>query len=190
MQDRIVFDIETKNSFADVGGQENIAKLEMSVVGIYSYNEDAYHCFDEHEIDKMEAYFKNAYLLIGFASKRFDIPVLEKYFKSNIAKIAHYDILEEIEKKFGKRISLGILAEANIGEGKSASGLKAIEYYRDGEMQMLKDYCTQDVRVTKLIYNQILNKKFLYVPERNVTDIKKVSFEDYKEITPPPPGLF
>lgn len=190
MKDRIVFDIETKNSFADVGGQENIAKLEMSVTCIYSYNEDAYHCFDEFETDKLEAYFKNAYLLIGFASKRFDVPVLEKYFKSNIAKIAHYDILEEIEKKFGRRVGLGILAEANLGEGKSAHGLQAIEFYRNGEMQKLKDYCAQDVKVTKRIYDQIMEKKYLYIPERNVTDMKKVTFEDYKEIAPPPEGLF
>lgn len=190
MKDRIVFDIETKNTFADVGGQDNIAKLEMSVVGIYSYNEDAYHCFDEHETDKMEQYFRNAYLLIGFASKRFDVPVLEKYFKSNIAKIAHYDILEEIEQRFGRRVGLGVLAEANLGEGKSAHGLQAIEFYRNGEMQRLKDYCTQDVKVTKRIYDQILEKKFLYIPQRNTTEMKKVTFEDYKEILPPPAQLF
>ena len=190
MRDRIVFDIETKNTFADVGGQGNIEKLEMSVVGLYSYNEDAYHCFTEHELDKIEPYFKNAYLLIGFASKRFDIPVLEKYFKSNIAKIAHCDILEEIETRMGRRIGLGVLAEANLGEGKSASGLQAIEFYRNGEMEKLKSYCTQDVKVTKRIYDQILEKKFLYIPQRNTTEMKKMSFEDYKEIMPPPAQLF
>lgn len=190
MKDRIVFDIETKNVFSDVGGQANIAKLDMSVTGIYSYNEDAYYCFDEHELDKIEYYFKNAYLIIGFYSKKFDIPVLEKYFKSNIAKIPHFDILEEIEKRMGRRVGLGVLAEANLGEGKSAHGLQAIEFYRNGEMQKLKDYCTQDVRVTKRIYDQICREKYLYIPQRNTTEMKKITFEDYKEMLPPPAQLF
>ena len=34
--DQIVFDIETKNSFADVGGEANLKKLDVSVVGVYS----------------------------------------------------------------------------------------------------------------------------------------------------------
>ncbi|MFA6407579.1 MAG: ribonuclease H-like domain-containing protein [Candidatus Paceibacterota bacterium] len=189
MKDIIVFDIETKNTFADVGGQENIAKLEMSVTGLYSYNEDTYHCFDENELDKIEAYLKGAYLIIGFYSKKFDVPVLEKYFKSNIAKIAHFDILEEIEKRMGRRVGLGVLAEANLGEGKSAHGLQAIEFYRDGEIQKLKDYCLQDVKITKRIYDQIKEKKFLYIPQRNTTEMKKISFEDYVEIIPPPAQL-
>ena len=50
--DAIVFDIETKNSFADVGGQENLKKLDVSVVGVYSYNDDAYSCFEENELEK------------------------------------------------------------------------------------------------------------------------------------------
>lgn len=190
MRDKIVFDIETKNTFADVGGQEHIKELEASVVGIYSYNEDAYYCFDETEFDKVGNYFKNAYVLIGFYSKKFDIPVLEKYFPFNIAAIPHIDILEEIEKRLGRRIGLGVLAEANVGEGKIAHGLDAIDFYRNGEIQKLKDYCTQDVRVTKMIYDQMKEKKYLWIPEKFKTNMTKLEFHDFEEPLPPQAQLF
>lgn len=190
MRDKIVFDIETKNTFADVGGQENIKKLETSVIGIYSYNEDAYYCFDESEFDKAGAYFQNAYMLIGFYSKKFDIPVLEKYFSFNIAAIQHVDILEEIEKRLGRRIGLGVLAEANVGVGKSAHGLDAIDFYKNGEMQKLKDYCTQDVRVTKMVYDQMKNEKYLWIPEKFKPQMTRLEFSDFVEPVPPPAQLF
>jgi len=48
IMNKIVFDIETKNSFEDVGGDQNIDKLEVSVVGVYSYDQDKYFCFGEN----------------------------------------------------------------------------------------------------------------------------------------------
>lgn len=189
MKDKLVFDIETKNTFQDVGaGRTDL--LEVSVVGVYSYNEDKYYCFGEDELDKLGEMLQNAHLIIGFYSKKFDAPVLERYFKFNINSIPHIDILEEIEKRYGRRIGLGLLAEANLGVGKSGSGLDAIDYYRNGEIEKLKAYCIQDVRVTKGVYEQMLTKKFLWIPRRDSAEMAKVDFSDFAEPTPPPAGLF
>ncbi len=188
MRDKIVFDIETKNTFADVGGRDNVSDLEISVVCVYSYNNDSYLCFTEHEMGKLEEVMKQAYLIIGFASKRFDVPVLNKYFKFNLSSIPHFDILEEIEESFGRRVGLGILAEANLGVGKTGQGLDAPDFYRNGEMEKLKDYCLNDVKVTKDIYELIKKQGYLWVPRRNVPQMEKVTLE-YKEIDAPPTGL-
>jgi len=182
--DKIVFDIETKNSFADVGGEKYLRNLLVSVVGAYSYLEDRYFCFDENQLSDFGALLKRAGLLIGFSSKRFDLPILEKYFDFNIAAIPHYDILEEIEKNFGRRIGLGILAEANLGVGKTAQGLEAIEFYKKGEIQKLKDYCLQDVKITKEIYDLMKRQGFLWIPDRNSAKMAKVYFT-FKEESPP-----
>lgn len=182
--DKIVFDIETKNSFADVGGQENLRDLSVSVVGAYSYNADRYFCFDEHELQRFGDLLKNASLLIGFSSKRFDVPVLEKYFNFNLTAIPHYDILEEIEKSFGRRIGLGALAEANLGIAKTAQGLEAIEFYKRGELEKLKEYCLQDVKITKEIYDLMKRQGFLWIPERNTVKMAKAYFTFEEEIPP------
>lgn len=178
--DKIVFDIETKNSFADVGGQEYLRKLDASVVGVYSYRNDNYYCFEEHEFDKLGEVLKNAELLVGFSSKRFDLPILEKYFNFNLAGISHFDILEEIEKIFGRRIGLGVLAEANLGVGKTGKGLEAIDLYRNGEIEKLKNYCLQDVKLTKEIFELIKNQCFLWIPQRDLPQMIKLPIF-YKE---------
>lgn len=189
MADKIVFDIETKNTFQDVGGDRNTDKLEVSVVGTYSYDKDEYYCFDENEFEALGKMMQNAGLLIGFASKRFDVPVLNKYFNFNLAAIPHYDILEEIERSFGRRISLDLLGEANLGLKKTGHGLDAIDWYRNGEMEKLKEYCTQDVKITKEIFDLIKKQSYLWVPQRFTPEMAKVELE-YKEEKQPQARLF
>ena len=189
MTDKVVFDIETKNTFADVGGDQNVDKLEVSVVGVYSYNKNEYFCFDENELGKLDDFFKNANLIIGFSSKRFDVPVLEKYFKFNLAAVPHYDILEEIVKSFGRRIGLGGLAGANLGIGKTGHGLGAIDMDARGEVEKLKSYCLQDVKITKEIFDLIRNQGYLWIPQWNVPDMIKLPLT-YKEEISPQAGLF
>lgn len=172
--DKIVFDIETKNSFDDVGGQENLEQLEVSVVALYSYQYDQYFCFEEHQLKELNKFLKEAGLLIGFSSKRFDVPVLNKYFDFNLAALPHYDILEEIEKSLGRRVSLNVLAGANIGDTKTSHGLEAIEMYKRGEIEKLKNYCLQDVKLTKEIFDLIRRQGYLWIPERNLPQMIKV----------------
>lgn len=169
--DQIVFDIETKNSFADVGGEENLKKLDVSVVCIYSYKNNAYSCFDENELGKLKEVFRQSDLLIGFAVKRFDLPVLEKYFSPekgdfNLYSIPCFDILEKIEQSLGHRVKLDDLAKANLGIGKTAVGLEAIEFYRNGEMEKLKEYCLNDVKITKELYEMLKKEGHLWIPKR------------------------
>jgi len=178
--DKIVLDIETKNFFDDVGGRDNVGKIDVSVVGIYSFNQDKYIAFDEHEMDKLGELLKHTRIIVTFAGTRFDLPVLEKYFNFNINSIEHFDILEVIEKNLGRRISLGILAEANVGAGKSGYGGEAIEMYKRGEIQKLKDYCLQDVKITKDIFELIKKQGYLWIPERYSSRMTKLAIE-YKE---------
>jgi hypothetical protein len=68
MLDKFVFDVETKNTFQDVGGHENLAKLDVSFVGVYSYNQDKYLSFRDSELKELGELFKNSGLLIGSIS--------------------------------------------------------------------------------------------------------------------------
>jgi DEAD/DEAH box helicase domain-containing protein len=181
--DRIVLDIETKNSFDEVGGRDNLKKLDVSVVGVYSYDRDEYIAFDENEMEKLGEFLKKTQLIVTFAGVRFDLPVLEKYLNFNIHAIGHFDILEAIEKSLGRRISLAILAEANVSTGKSSHGLEAIEMYKRGEIDKLKEYCLQDVRVTKDIFELIKKQGYLWIPERYSSRMTKLALEYKEEIS-------
>lgn len=182
MADKIVFDIETKDSFDDVGGQENLRQLSVSVVALYSYEQNKYFSFDEHELAEAEKIFRTADLLIGFSSKRFDVPILDKYFNFPLAAVPHYDILEEVEKSFGRRVGLNAIAEANVGLAKTSHGLEAIAMYKRGEMEKLKEYCVQDVKITKEIFDLIRKQGYLWIPQRQVAQMFKapIIFEEEK----------
>lgn len=175
--DKLVIDIETKNTFADVGGQENIHNLDVSFVGVYSYNKNQYFSFFENELDKLAPMLQNAGLVIGFSINRFDLPVLKKYFQFNVASLENLDILEEIEEKLGHRISLNELAYANLKVNKTAHGLEAIKFYKEGRLEELKNYCLNDVKITKELYDLGLRQKHLLVPQRTTGEMQKVEFD-------------
>ncbi|KKU15543.1 hypothetical protein A3I34_02725 [Candidatus Jorgensenbacteria bacterium RIFCSPLOWO2_02_FULL_45_12] len=185
--DKIVFDVETKNTFADIGGEANMHKFEISVAAAYSYDKDEYYCFEERELDELGEMMRKAGLIIGFSSKRFDVPILNNYFKFNLGAVPHYDILEQIENKWGRRISLDLLSEANLGIRKTGHGLEAIEWYKNGEMEKLKEYCKQDVKITKQIFDLIKAQKYLWIPQRNNPEMAKVELK-YEEKEPDPQG--
>lgn len=187
--DKLVIDIETKNIFADVGGQENIHKLDVSFIGLYSYKQDSYLSFFENELNKLTPILQNAGLLIGFSINRFDIPVLKKYFNFNLEKIESLDILEDIEEKLGHRIGLDQLAQTNLKIGKTHHGLKAIEFYKEGKMEELKDYCLNDVKITKDLYELGKKQGHLLVPTNHGAEIVKVQF-NWHERMPVMSSLF
>lgn len=152
--DSLVIDLETKKSFEEVGGKQNIRDLGISVAGVYSYNQNQFFAFEEHELDKLEEMLAGTSHLIGFNLKGFDNLVLEPYLKrTSIAKIAVTDIFADAVKFLGHRVGLAGLAQATLGESKSANGLEALEWYKKGEMQKIKDYCLQDVKVTRDLYD-------------------------------------
>ncbi|MEK7114804.1 MAG: ribonuclease H-like domain-containing protein [Patescibacteria group bacterium] len=184
MKDKIVIDIETKNTFADVGGQEFIHKLEASFVGVYSYNQDKYLSFKEGEWDKLAPILQNASMIVGFSINRFDLPVLAKYFNFNLMAFPRLDLLEEVEMAYGNRVGLDILAQTNLGIGKTHHGLDAIRFYQEGNWAELESYCLQDVKVTKDLYEFVKKNNFLHIPRRYSGELIKVSI-NLREISMP-----
>ncbi len=159
---KIVFDIETSNQFSDVNSSDPAA-LDISVVCLHDSKDNKYHSFLQEDFPKLWKILEEADVLIGFNSDHFDIPLLNKYYPGDLTHIKSLDLLKEIHKSLGRRIKLDIVAEATLGEGKSSNGLKAIQWWHDGEVQKVIDYCIQDVKVTKEIYEYALkNGKVKY----------------------------
>jgi DEAD/DEAH box helicase domain-containing protein len=175
--DKLVIDIETKNSFADVGGQANITDLQISFVGVYSYNQDKFLSYTEHQLPELTDLLKKAGLIIGFASNRFDIPVLNHHCKIDLFSLPRIDLLEEVELALGQRISLDILARTNMNVGKThSSGLEAIRLYEEGKLDELREYCLNDVKITRDLYELAKKQGHLLVPHRTTGEMSKAYF--------------
>jgi len=180
--DKLVIDIETKNTFQDVGGYQNLTALQISFVGVYSYKQNAYLSFFEHELDKLKSLLQGAGLIIGFSINRFDLPILNKHLSINLNAIDNIDILDDIEAKLGHRVGLDWLSQTNLKVGKSAHGLDAIKFYKEGRLEDLKNYCLQDVKITKDLYELGLKQGHLMVPTNYGAEITKVEFDWEKKI--------
>ncbi len=72
---KITFDIETKNTFEDIG-ENNPALLDISIVCIHDSETDKYDSFLEDDFDRLWPILESADMLIGFNSDHFDIPLL------------------------------------------------------------------------------------------------------------------
>jgi len=181
-KDIVVIDIETKNTFYDVGGQANIARLDMSLACVYSYNQDAYLSFWENDTKELGEMLKEAALVVGFSINRFDLPVLDKYFDFSTKALRRIDLLEEIEVVLGRRIGLDLLAETNIGANKTYSGLEAIRLWNEGNLKELEAYCLNDVKITKRLYDLAKLQKYLMVPEKGTSNLIRVDLDFNEKI--------
>lgn len=149
---KVIFDIETKNTFAEVGTRDP-SLLDLSLISIHDSETDAITSYFEEDLGRLWPIVERADVLIGFNSDHFDIPILNKYYPGDLLNIKSLDLLAEIRKSLGRRIGLDAIAEATLGIRKSGHGLQAIEWWRSGEHDKLQKYCEQDVKVTKAVYD-------------------------------------
>ncbi len=158
----VVFDLETQETFADAGTSDP-AGLSISVGCAYDSLTDTYTTVSVDELHKLWPIIEQAEVFVGYNSNHFDIPLLNKYYPGDLTKIKSIDLLEDIRISLGRRLRLDSVAQATIGAKKSANGLQAIKWWREGDIKSIKKYCQQDVKVTKEIFEFALaNKKVFY----------------------------
>lgn len=174
----LVFDIETKNTFFDVG-ENNPAKLDISVVGIYDFATDTLKAFQEHELKDMWHFFEKADAIIGYNSEHFDIPLLNKYYAGDLTKIKSIDLMKTIQKSLGRRIKLQDVAHATLGVSKSGQGLDAITWWKNGEIEKIIEYCLKDVSITRDLFNHIKTNKKILVPDGEKTFELSLDISDW-----------
>ncbi len=163
MLNKIVLDLETQKSFEEVGGFGKNHLLKVSVVGVYSYPSNKYHTFTEDQLYRLGEMLAEADQVIGFNIKNFDFQVLQPYLNFKLSELPYLDILEEVEKILGRRLKLDNLASTTLGTGKSGDGLQALKFYKLGQMEELKKYCLDDVRITKELYDYVMKyEKCMY----------------------------
>ena len=62
------------------------------------------------------------------------------------------DLLVDLENRLGHRLKLESIATASLGVGKTADGLEAIKWWREGRIMEIAKYCAYDVKVTKAVH--------------------------------------
>lgn len=152
MSNTVFFDLETKYLADEVGGWSNIHKMGLAVGVTYSTADAAYRHFTEEQAADLVAELQRADLVVGFNVLRFDYTVLGAYTDVSLASLPTVDMLQDLYRRLGFRLSLDAVAAATLGSTKSADGIQAVEWYRRGEIDKVIAYCERDVEVTRDVY--------------------------------------
>ena len=168
----ITFDIESISD-SMVRGHVDVDEQELTVVAIHDSETGEFSSYFREELHKLWPILERADMLIGFNSDSFDIPLLNRYYPGNLSHLRSLDLLTEVQKVLGRRIRLQSLADATLGKGKSADGLKASEWWKEGKKEKVREYCIEDVRITRKLYDYALTHGVLkYKDLRTIRDIK------------------
>jgi DEAD/DEAH box helicase domain-containing protein len=168
----ITFDIESISDSA-VRGRVDVSEQELTVVAIHDSATGECAAYTRDELPQLWPILEHADVLIGFNSNTFDVPLLNRYYPGDLVQIRSLDLLAEVANALGRRIRLQSLADATLGKGKSGDGLKAQDWWREGKYDKVKQYCIEDVKLTRALFDYALEHGVLkYKDLREIRDIK------------------
>lgn len=147
----LIIDVETKKLVQEVGGWDHVDQLGVSVACAYDSKTDEFLTFRENELSHLISLCEER-LVIGYNIRGFDIPVLVPY--GMVPKnLNTFDIMIDLEAITRQRfLKLEQVAQGTLNVGKSADGLLAVEWWKSGQVDKIIEYCLQDVKVTRDIF--------------------------------------
>jgi DEAD/DEAH box helicase domain-containing protein len=147
-----VMDLETQRLAGEVGGWGNSHLMMVSVGVVYDSQDDKCHAYGHKKVSGLIKHLGQVDLVIGFNIMRFDYKVLSAYTPQKLQQLPTLDLLMDVHKTLGFRLSLQALGEATLDAGKSADGLQAVEWWRSGELEKITKYCIKDVELTRDLF--------------------------------------
>ena len=148
----VYFDLESQKLFEEVGGRDP-GKLLLACGVTWSKMRDDFAVYWEKDAAALIAELKAADRVVGFNIISFDYEVLKPYAPNeNFRAFRSTDMLQDIFRVLGFRLSLDTIAKATLGATKTADGVKSVEWFRNGELDKVAEYCKADVDITRRVY--------------------------------------
>ncbi len=152
MKNIVYFDLETQRSAEEVGGWGKISRMGMSVGVTYSAARGQYVIYGEKQVNQLIGDLQRSDLVVGFNILRFDYEVLHGYTTFDFRQLPTLDLLIELQDRLQHRLSLDSIATATFGLEKTAGGMQAIQWFKEGKLLQIAEYCCYDVKLTRLVH--------------------------------------
>ena len=163
----LFFDIETQRSASEVGGWKNLHLMKVAVAVVYDSLDQKFISYLEEEMEQLVEKLKSADLVVGFNLLNFDYGVLQPYTIEDLKKLKTFDILDDIRKRLGFRLSLNHLANKTLKVEKSADGLQSLQWFKEGKIDLITEYCTKDVEITRDLFQFGIENEYLLYERRD-----------------------
>jgi DEAD/DEAH box helicase domain-containing protein len=152
MKNIVYFDLETQKSAEEVGGWDKISQMMLSIGVTYSTARGGYKIYGEKDVDQLIKELQRADLVVGFNNLRFDYEVLHGYTAFDLRQLPTLDMLVDLQAKLQHRLSLDSIATATFGVEKTAEGMQAIQWFKEGRLLEIAEYCCYDVKITRMVH--------------------------------------
>jgi len=188
MIDALIYDVEIAKAVQShheflidgveyCNGWKDLAGMGIACVCAYDYVEDRYRTFFKDNMREFNGLLLNRRMIVGFNSVKFDNELLlyDQATSNTSLALRSYDILREIwialgldpnvyEETTHGGYGLDDVCKANFFITKSGHGAQAPVDYQRGNYGSLVDYCLNDVRLTKRLFDHILENGYIVNP--------------------------
>ncbi len=169
-----VFDLEIKKSIEQCSkGWNSHDEMGISCLCLYDYFTDRYRVFDDHNQAECLEILRGYEIVVGYNITNFDWKVVNSNWNlPNLVgfterKSRDFDILREIWKSKGLNpdvfsprthggTKLDDVAFDTLGMRKTLNGAEAPKYYQQGRIGEVIDYCLEEVRIERLLFEFIV----------------------------------
>lgn len=161
----VYYDLETQRSADEVGWQ-NIHLMRLAV-GVTWDVQSGFRYWEESKAPELIAALASFDKIISFNGDGFDSRVLSFYGTVTPILRKSFDLLVDLKQRLGHRLSLESLARATLHIGKSASGLQSLQWWKEGRIDLITEYCQQDVKVLVDLVAFARQKGFVHYLDKN-----------------------
>jgi DEAD/DEAH box helicase domain-containing protein len=169
-----VFDAEIKKRIEDCSrGWKSHDEMGISVLCLYDYVTGRYRVFDDKNAASALAILSTYDLVVGFNTVGFDWKLVNATWgKVDNRRSKDFDILREIWIALGLDpdhfdpathggYKLDDVARETIQMTKTANGAAAPIMFQNGEWADLVDYCLEDVRIERTLFEFVVSHGFV-----------------------------
>ena len=92
--------------------------------------------------------------------------MLHGYTALDLRQLPTLDLLVDLQNRLQHRLSLDSIATATFGLEKTAEGMQAIQWFREGKLLDIAEYCCYDVKLTRLVHEYGVQNRQLHYRDR------------------------
>jgi len=178
----VYFDLETQKSADEVGGWDNKHLMKIAVAVVYDSLDKKFYTYLESDAGGLVEKLLSADLVVGFNILNFDFAVLQPYTTVELkSRVRSFDILKDVWDRLGYRVSLNQIAKKTLNVEKGGNGLLSLQWFKEGKMAQIIEYCIKDVEITRDVFLYGLKNGYLDF-EKNGQSVRLPIKWDLKEM--------
>lgn len=156
----VYLDLETRRTAAEAGGWDKLDQLGVSIA--VTIASDGPRVFTEDKIQKLAGVLAHAERIVGYNLRNFDLKVLDGYTGFSIGKARIVDLMDEVERAAGHRVSLQTLASATLGISLSRDSLDLVKCWKQGRVLDVIEGCSNDVFAIQALHEYAMKHGELF----------------------------